>query len=55
MHLHLSESHAYGNVSFYCHMTGRLTVNEANTLKGSSLSAYPFAASLNSLDVAMFA
>jgi len=31
-------------------MTGRLMVNEANTLKGSSLSTYPFAASLNSCD-----
>jgi hypothetical protein len=51
----LSESHDHRNDSFCCHMAVRLTVNEANTLKGSSVSTYPFAASLNSCDVTMFA
>ena len=40
--MYLSESHAYWNDSFYCHVTGRLTVNEANMLKGSSLSDLSF-------------
>jgi hypothetical protein len=42
IHVRLSVSHAYSDDSFYCHVMGHFTANEAETLKRSSPSTYPF-------------